>query len=256
MIYFLIIFVGIFAGVLGAFLGIGGGIIMLPATHLLMGFDTAKAVGTTLFAVIFTSVSGAYAHYRRGNVITKTAILTGTGGIIGVLIGSYIFKDYLSNNIRILEILLGILFLVMALKMGRESYREFRERNSNSVVGTRNTPAWAPVLLGFITGILTGILGLGGGFIMVPAMIWFFFMKPYEAVGTTLLAMLPIAALGGSLKVYHGFVDLPSGLILGIGTIIGTQLGINISRMINQVVIKIMFTCIFAYLAVNYLLIL
>ncbi|MDD4549348.1 MAG: sulfite exporter TauE/SafE family protein [Syntrophomonadaceae bacterium] len=256
MIYFYLTLTGILAGVLGALLGIGGGIIMLPATHFLLGFNTTEAVGTTLFAIMFTAASGALGHLKKGNVIVKYAALVGGGGLLGVIAGSYIFKDYLSGNIRMLEIMLGLLFLVMALRTGIESYRELRNRgqhNSNLDASGNKTPRGGLVLLGVFTGTLTGVLGLGGGFIMVPAMMWFFGVKTYEAVGTTLLAMFPIAVLGGILKLQQGFVDLSAGLLLGMGTIIGAMLGVYVSRMIKPVMIKVMFAFIFTYLAFNYL---
>lgn len=256
MVYFYLILTGILAGILGALLGVGGGIIMLPATHFLLEFNTVQAVGTTLFAVMFTAASGALGHLKKGNVNLKYAVLVGGGGLLGVLMGSYIFKDYLSSNIRTLEIMLGVLFLIMAFKMGIESFRELKNRGQykiNLESNSSKTPRGKLVLLGLFTGTLTGILGLGGGFIMVPAMMWFCRVKTYEAVGTTLLAMLPIAALGGILKLQQGFVDLSVGLLLGMGTIIGAVLGVYVSRMIKPVMIKVMFAFIFTYLALNYL---
>ncbi|NLG31935.1 MAG: sulfite exporter TauE/SafE family protein [Syntrophomonadaceae bacterium] len=253
--YVLTVVIGVAAGILGSLLGVGGGIIMLPATQLIIEMDPAMSIGTTLFAVIFASVSGAYGHFKNGNVVVNYALYTGLGGITGVLIGSYLFKNFLSNNTAVLQLLLGLLFAYMGFRMGRETIRQWH-KPAPPVAGQQaknGTNPWKLIALGLFTGTLTGILGIGGGFIMVPAMIWLFGASPFQAVGTTLLAMFPIAAFGGLIKVYHGFVNLPVGLILGLGTVIGAQVGVQMSRYVNQLVFKGVFSALFIYLAINYL---
>ena len=109
------------------------------------------------------------------------------------------------------------------------------------------------MLLGVIIGILTGVAGLGGGFLMVPAMIWLTGATPFQAVGTTLLAMFPTAAVGAFTKLSQGYVDLPVALLMGVGTIIGTQIGARTLHLINQRLFRIIFTILLCYLAINYL---
>jgi uncharacterized membrane protein YfcA len=77
---FLIVLIGAVTGVISAVLGVGGAVIMLPATQYLMGLDLVMSIGTTLFAVIFTSISGALGHLRRGNIKPRMAALLGTEG--------------------------------------------------------------------------------------------------------------------------------------------------------------------------------
>jgi uncharacterized membrane protein YfcA len=144
----------------------------------------------------------------------------------------------------------------MALRMGKESVSAWKTRNNknNDLPASKKMPDYMAIGVGLLTGTITGILGLGGGFLMVPALIWFFAVAPYEAVGTTLLAMVPIALFGGLAKVYHGYVDLTVGVLLGLGAIGGTQLGAYISTRIKPYVFKLFFTVIFSYLTINYLL--
>ncbi len=248
----LMVLTGILAGILSAILGIGGGIIMLPAIQLILQFDPATAVATTLLAVALTASSGALGHYRNGVVNLKSALLIGIGGIIGILNGSYIFKAYLSKNTDWIEILLGILFLIMAFRMLKDLYQEFRSREKRENYARLHSPVWL-VILGVIVGILAGMLGIGGGFIMVPAMMWLFGAQPLEAVGTTLLAMLPIALFGAIIKLGQGFVNLSAGLIIGVGSIFGAQIGVWISTHIRAFIFKILFVIIFFYFAFSYL---
>lgn len=253
--YIVALISGGLAGVVGALLGVSGGIIMLPVNQFILGFSPAIAVGTSLFAAIFTTTSGAYGHFRNGNVRVKSALLIGGGGLVGVLLGSYVFKAYLSHNTAILEMLLGLLFLSMAVRMGRETYREWRrgETKKPQQRALYEYQSLLLVLLGLLTGTMAGVFGIGGGFILVPALIWYFAAEPYEAVGTTLLAMLPYIAVGAMIKTGQNFVNLPCGLLLGLGAIIGAQLGVVISRNINPLFFKLIFTLLFLYLAGQYL---
>ena len=255
MTFLLSIIIGMLAGILGAILGIGGGIIMLPLSDLLLGFDSATVVGTTLFAVFFTAASGSYGHFKKGNVNVKSGLLVGIGGIIGLLPGSYLFKHHLSTNMELLESLLGFLFLFFALRIGYDFMQEWRgkpKREQEQTLEQKNS-LLKPILLGIITGMFSGVLGLGGGFIMVPGLLMLFAITPIQAVGTSLFAMMPISGIGGLIKLFQGFVNLPVGIFLGVGTIIGAQIGVYISGRIKPLGFKGLFTFLFLYLAFSYL---
>jgi len=241
------------AGLMGAILGIGGAIIMLPATELLLHLPTANAIGTTLFAVMFTAVSGAWGHYRQGNVNLAWSWRVGLGGVAGVLLGSYIFKEYLSSREQLLTLLLAVLFAFMAIRMARDTIREIKNSHQEQAQSEPQTPLWTMPLIGLVVGCLTGVLGLGGGFLIVPAMIWLYGASPYLAVGTTLLSIFPVTAVGAIAKLTQGFVVLPIALLMGVGTLIGVQLGVPVTRWIKPVVFKAVFTLLFIFLAVNYL---
>ena len=255
MTFLLSIIIGMLAGILGAILGIGGGIIMLPMSDLLLGFDSATVVGTTLFAVFFTAASASYGHFKKGNVNIKSGLLVGIGGIIGLLPGSYLFKHHLSTNMELLESLLGFLFLFFALRIGYDFMQEWRgkpKREQEQTLEQKNN-LLKPILLGIITGMLSGVLGIGGGFIMVPGLLMLFAISPIQAVGTSLFAMMPISGIGGLIKLFQGFVNLPVGIFLGVGTIIGAQIGVYISGRIKPLAFKGLFTFLFLYLAFSYL---
>ncbi|SHG83306.1 hypothetical protein SAMN02745221_01071 [Thermosyntropha lipolytica DSM 11003] len=248
-----VLVLGILAGIIGAVLGLGGGVIMLPASQIFLGLSTPVAIGTTLLAIVFTSFSGALGHYRAGNVKVKSGLYVALGGITGVLAGSYVFKYYLASRLAILESMLGVIFFIMAVKMALEAYDAFKNGVNGEDYRVRELPFYYLVLLGIITGSLTGLLGLGGGFIMVPAMMWMLGLKPQEAAATTLLAMLPVALTGGIIKLGHGFVDLRAALLMGTGTVIGAQIGVKVSGYVKVEVFKTCFAFIFAFLAFDYL---
>ncbi len=248
----LMVLTGVIAGILSAILGIGGGIIMLPAIQLVLKFDPATAVATTLLAVALTAFSGALGHYRNGVVNLRNAMFIGLGGVIGIINGSYIFAAYLTKDTDLIQLLLGILFLIMAFRMLKDLYQELTEAEVKAKEPKSSSPIWL-IVLGIIVGILAGMLGVGGGFLMVPAMMWLFGAEPLEAVGTTLLAMLPITLIGAFIKIGQGFVNLNAGLIIGIGSIFGAQLGVWVSTHIKAYIFKILFVIIFFYFAISYL---
>ncbi|HNX28394.1 MAG TPA: sulfite exporter TauE/SafE family protein [Syntrophomonadaceae bacterium] len=254
MTVLLSIIIGILAGILGAILGIGGGVIMLPMSGLLLGFEPAVAVGTTLFAVFFTAVSGAYGHYKNGNVRIKDGLLIGAGGVIGLLPASWLFKHYLSTDTELLEALLGLLFLFFTFRMAADLVKEWQGKSDpRGEIAQQQYNYIKPVLLGSITGAFSGILGIGGGFIMVPGLLLLIGSTPIQAVGTSLFAMIAISGIGGLIKLNQGFVVLPVGILLGAGTIIGAQIGVRISNRIRPVIFKGLFTLLFLCLAVTYL---
>lgn len=255
--YLILLAIGLVAGTLGSMVGLGGGIIMLPAIQLCVGFDLIISIGTTLFAVIFTSLSAAIGHYKAGHVRLISALTTGFGGICGVLMGSYIFKQYLSNSIIILKVILGIFFILMAYRLGRETYQEWFKSSVSKYSDTdsdRKESTAALLALGFFTGCLTGMMGIGGGFILTPGIMLICGVSPRVAVGTTMLAMLPLALSGGLIKLWQGYVNLPAGIILGMGTALGAQAGVYFSARISSTFLKALFTLIFTVLAIDYLL--
>jgi len=255
VIIFIILLIGLLAGCLGAIAGLGGGVIMLPGLQLLAGFDLSKAIGTTLFAVIFTSFSAAQGHYRAGNVRLRSAGYAALGGLIGVLLGSYVFSKYLSTSFTVLEVSLGIFFLFTAYRMGRDTYLAVSGKSDTAVdMNKSENESFAALFgLGFFTGSLTGMLGVGGGFIFTPGFMLIGGLSPQVAVGTTMLAMLPISLSGGLIKLYQGYVNLPAGIVLGLGTALGAQAGVWVSTRMSPTLLKAVFTILFALLAADYL---
>jgi uncharacterized membrane protein YfcA len=251
--YLLIILVGLVAGTLGAIIGVGGAVVMLPASEFLMNLSTVDSIGTTLFAVMFTALSGGWAHYRQGNVNVSWGLRVGLGGLLGVVLGSYLFKEYLSTQEHLLTLMLAVLFAFLTIRMAKDTWQEIKNRDSGQNQTSSKAPLWTMPIVGLVVGCLTGVLGLGGGFLIVPAMIWLYGAPPYLAVGTTLLAILPITAVGAFAKLSQGFVVLPIALLMGVGTLIGTQLGAPVTRFIKPAVFKGIFTMLFILLTISYL---
>jgi hypothetical protein len=257
----ILLLVGLAAGLLGGWIGTGGCSVMLPVLHFWLGFPAPIAVGTTLFAVIFTSISGGYGHFKKKNLDKRVTLWMGAAGILGVILGSWLFL-FLSDQSKLLGLIIGIVFLWPALRMvweGIEGYKKLRHGKIVSVPmqgqmpeSIEGHPAKLSVF-GFIVGILTGIVGLGGGYALVPGLIYLFGAPVYITMGTSLAIMVPLATVGGLIKLVQGFVFVSAGLLLGIGTIIGAQIGAATIKKFKPFHLKLIFGIYFLYVAAKFI---
>jgi len=246
----ILIVVGFLAGVLGGIIGTGGCSVMLPVLHFWMGYPAPIAVGTTLFAVIFTAISGGYGHLVRHNLDKRAVAWLGGIGIIGVLIGSWLFTK-LSNQSALLGLILGLLFLWPALRMIWEGIRHsgLPQKEGNKI----NASATGLGIFGLVVGLATGVAGLGGGYALVPGLIYLFGAPVYITMGTSLATMIPLAVVGGGLKLAGGFVDLTAGLLLAAGTVLGAQLGAAVIKRFKPTTLKLIFGLYFLYVSVKFI---
>ena len=237
--------IGIAAGLLGGLLGLGGGAIMLPVLDFWLGYSSPVAIGTTLFAVIFTVLSGAHGHMIRDNVDRKSSLKISIGGIIGILAGSAIFTMLL-DQVAILNLCMGLFFLIPGYMMSRDGVKR---QNESHLSGDQHSIAakygisdkhWLTGM-GFLVGLITGTLGLGGGFLLVPGMTYGIGMSVHLAVGTTMLAAVPITIAGSLVKLLQGFVIIPAAIALATGTVIGAQIGAALIKYFQAWVLKLIF---------------
>ncbi len=258
LLMIVLIVVGLAAGLLGGWIGTGGCSVMLPVLHFWLGFPASIAVGTTLFAVIFTAVSGGYGHFMRRNVDKRVALWMGGAGIIGVLLGSWLFT-FISSQSALLGCIIGIVFLWPAIRMSWEGITGFKKNQSAS--GTPAAPQSQSIkghpaklsIFGGGVGVLTGVVGLGGGYALVPGLIYLFGAAVYITMGTSLAIMVPMAIVGGSIKLAQGYVFLSAALLLAIGTIVGAQLGAATITKFKPNVLKLIFGVYFLYVAIKFI---
>ena len=250
MIISLIVF-GLLAGILGGFLGTGGCVIMLPALYFLYNYSLPMAIGTTITAVIITAASGSIAHIRIRNVDYRTTAIVAVSGGLGAAVGSLIFQ-YLTAELPILKMILGLAFLYVSIRMICEGLLRGRsvEKTGNVVPGT----ALSKTLIGFVIGVLTGIVGLGGGYALVPSFIYLLGSPVKIAVGTSLTSFISMAAISGGFKIIQGMVDVVAALSLGTGTAIGAQIGARLVPKVPAWLIKLVFGIVFLYISLKFIL--
>jgi hypothetical protein len=210
------------SGLIGLSLGLiggGGSIITVPVLVYVLGVNAHEAIGMSLAVVGGTSIIGSFLHFQRGTVQLKTGLLFGIFGIFGAFLGSPLSKLLSPEALLLTFALLMMLIAVLML----------RKKQATGAIETQpQAVLWKAVLSGFGVGILTGFLGVGGGFLIVPALIMFGGLPIKDAIGTSLLVIFLncLAGLIGHASQNH-FDWALTFLVMAMaasGTIIGTLL--------------------------------
>jgi len=250
MLYLIYLITGVLAGIMGGLLGTGGCALMMPVIRFGFHFDPAVAVGTTLTAVVFTAASGAIQHLRMKNVDVKTAARTGISGVAGVIIGSVVF-GYIKDYGALIDLIIGIAFIIVAIRMLFEGLtgKVPSSEQSSEVPGSNG----AKTILGSCIGFLTGIIGLGGGYALVPSYIYFLKSPVKIAIGTSMAAFVWMALVGSAFKIYQGVVNIPVAVTLGIGALVGAIIGAKLMARIKPQVLKALFGILFLYVSLKYI---
>ncbi len=245
---FLLLGMGGGVGFLSGMFGVGGGFLMTPLL-IFIGVPPAVAVASEANQVAAASVSGVIAHWRRGNVDFKMGFVMLLGGSLGSVIGVLLFR-YL-REIGQVELLISITYVVFLSIVGAmmviESVRAIiRSRSTGAARRRLHTHYWVhgwplrvrfqksklyisaipPFGLGLFVGILAAIMGVGGGFLLIPAMIYLLGMPTLMAIGTSLFQIIFVTSIATFLHaIANQTVDVLLALILLIGAVIGAQLG-------------------------------
>lgn len=251
MVYILYLITGLLAGVMGGLLGTGGCALIMPVIRFGFHFDPAIAVGTTLTAVVFTAGSGAVQHMRMKNVDKKTAMQVGISGVAGVIIGSVIF-GYIKQYGNVIDLIIGIAFIIVSARM---LYEGLLGKTPPPPAGTEMPGTVASKsVLGVFIGTLTGIIGLGGGYALVPSFLYFLRAPMKLAIGTSMAAFVWIALVGAAFKIYQGVVNIPVAITLGVGALIGAFFGAKLVAKIKPNILKALFGFLFLYVSLKYIL--
>ncbi|MHA1593315.1 MAG: sulfite exporter TauE/SafE family protein [Candidatus Baldrarchaeia archaeon] len=253
----ILVFVGLLAGMFGGLIGTGGCSIMLPILdfYIYGGKDTALAIGTTIFAVIFTTLSGAYGHLKIRNLDVKSTKWLASGGAMGAVVGSIMFW-YLKGQLIWLWLILGLVFILPSIRMiyeGALKKGPAKPSGESWLGGEIPGNPYNKTVFGFIIGLTTGLVGLGGGYALVPGLIYLFGAPVHVTMGTSLATMIPLAIISASFKAYSGDIDFGAGIALAIGTIIGAQIGARLIKRFSPWALKLIFGAYFLYVSIKYL---
>ncbi|NJE07598.1 sulfite exporter TauE/SafE family protein [Thermococcus sp. M39] len=237
--------VGVFIGILAALFGLGGGFLIVPTLNLL-GVEIHHAVGTSSAAVVFTSLSSALAYSRQKRVHYKAGLLLASTAIIGAYIGAWMTS--LLNPAQ-LKVIFGATLILVAIRIYRKKTAEPSEVRLEDV---KINYKFVPVG-GFFAGIASGLLGVGGGIINVPFLVWLG-MPIHYAVATSSFAIV-FTATSGAIKHYMmGNVEIQWLVLLVPGLIIGAQLGARIAKRTKASNLKKAFAVVLALLALRMIL--
>ncbi len=235
---------GFFAGVFGTMIGIGGGVIFVPVFLLVFHFTPQQAIGTSLAAVFFNALSGSISYLRQKRVDIKAgwkfAVATLPGTFLGAWLVQY-FTDY------ILELVFGFLLLAMALFIFLRREPDYRDKgknkNTRTIIDFRGevfeyTPREGlGITISFVVGIISSLLGLGGGIIHVPVLIYLLGFPVHIATATSHF-VLAISTFSGSIThlTLGNILFLPA-IIVAVSAIVGAQIGAMLSRRVKGLLI-------------------
>jgi uncharacterized protein len=222
---------------LGA-MGSGGSIITLPVLVYVAGVAPASAVAMSLAIVGATSAAGAYLHYREGNLHLKAAALLGTTGMAGAYLGTAFTRLVPAST---LMLIFAILMLVVGLAMFREVSKEMSPGRCRLI---------RCAAIGGVVGMLTGFLGVGGGFLIVPALVMFAGLNTKTAVGTSLAIIALNSASGLAGQIRYAQVDWPlAGLFIG-SSMLGMVVGLSLVRRASTATLSRAFASLLIVLAI------
>ncbi len=260
---FLLLGLGGLVGVLSGMFGVGGGFLMTPLLFFI-GIPPAVAVATEANQIVASSFSGVLAHLRRKTVDFKMGTVLMLGGLLGAAIGVVLFNHLKSlGQVDLLVKLCYVVFLgIIGGLMFFESLRAIR-RTSRNVAPPRKSRqrGWVqklplkmrfrtsglyisiipPLIVGVFVGILAAIMGVGGGFIMVPAMIYILGMPTKVVVGTSLYQIIFVTAFTTLLHATTNYtVDVALAVLLLVGGVIGAQIGTQIGTRLKAEQLRIL----------------
>ena len=253
----LLLGMGLIVGVLAGLFGIGGGFILTPAL-IFLGVPPAVAVGTGAAQVAASSVSGALAHWRRRNVDVKLGLVLLAGGLWGSFIGvnlQRVLKAAGQLDVFIAAVYvvmlgtIGSMMLIESLKTlrgiaagkpasvrraGQHGLIErlpFKLRFRTSKIYVSTIP---PLLIGAFVGLLTAIMGVGGGFLLIPALIYLLRLPTRLAMGTAAFQIIFVTGVTTILQAMNNFnVDLMLGAPLMLGGVTGAQIGVRLGEKLR-----------------------
>ncbi|WP_347754659.1 sulfite exporter TauE/SafE family protein [Agrococcus sp. ProA11] len=211
-----LVLIGLISGFLSGMFGIGGGIVIVPLLVMLAKFPRRLAAGTSLGAIVPSALVGVASYAAVGNVDWLVALILVIGSVIGAQIGAHLLHRLPVMAIRwafiaFLVVVAVSLFFVVPSRDGS--------------IALDVLPIIGLILLGFITGVLSGILGVGGGIVIVPMLILLFGQSDVVAKGTSLAMMIPTAISGTIGNLRRKNVDLLGAAIVGVAASVTTALG-------------------------------
>ena len=269
--FFILMCLGLVVGFLSGMFGVGGGFLMTPML-ILMGIPPAVAVASEANHILAASVSGFLAHMRRANVDFLMGFVLLVGGVIGSIIGVFLLKYLLSIGQE--KVFISLSYITILVFVGFWMLAESVNSLNKQSKGTRNKlheHIWLhglpfkikfrkshlyisilpPIFIGLLVGILSSIMGVGGGFILIPAMIYILGMPTQVVIGTSLLQIVFVTTVSTIMHSYiNQTVDVVLSSLLLIGAVIGAQIGTRTMVLLKGEQIRFLLAVIIIIVAI------
>jgi uncharacterized membrane protein YfcA len=234
-----IVVVGLLAGFLAGLFGVGGGILIVPGLVLTAHMAQRLAHGTSLAAVVPISLASLASYAAHGNVDWNVAVWLATGAVVGAVIGT-----------RLLHVLphrtLAIIFIVVLVA---SAVRLFVATDADGRGDLTVSGVLALLVVGLVTGILAGLLGVGGGIVLVPAMILLFDLEPVVAKGTSAAVIIAAALMGTWRNRANDNTDLRAAAVIGVSGIVTAAIGGTLADRMGDTLSNVLFATLLLIVA-------
>jgi len=254
---------GVVVGFLIGLFGVGGGFLLTPALKVIFGIPYPIAVGSSLAQIFINSSIAAFRHWRAGNVDLKLGIVLAAGAVVGTEAGVGILALLKRSatitisglSVSLVDLVLNLLFLVLLSTVAIFILLETARSSGTQEVDTKvsiwlrmirlrpligfprsgivSYSLWIPLLLSVLIGILIGLMGVGGGFVNFPLLIYVIGVPTHIAVGTGVFQVLLASGYGASRHVFLGNVEIVLVALLFVGSFVGIQLGVKTSQALG-----------------------
>lgn len=266
MEFLLLFLIALCAGMIGALVGLGGGAILIPAT-LFIGVNLGyienitpqTVVGLSVIMMIFTGLASTLTYVKSGMVDFKTGFIFFIGSIPGTMVGAWINKGL---DLPSFNLYFGILLIVLATILLVRDYlkpvkwfvehgmkRTYIDPNGKEHI--YGYPIWFAILLSFFVGCMSGLFGIGGGSMIVPAMLILFLFPPHVAVATSMFLVFLTSIVNSASHIYLGNVPWVYTVPVIIGAYIGAKIGANLTKKTNSKTLMVVLRLILLLLGIR-----
>lgn len=234
--------IGLLAGMLSGLFGVGGGTVIVPLLVLLLRFDQRLAAGTSLAAIVPTAAVGVISYAAHGSVGWIPALLLAAGAVVGAQIGTWLLPRVPVTALRwgFVAFLAAVIVSLFIVIPSREADLPLTWLTGGGLV-----------VLGVATGIVAGLIGVGGGVIVVPALMLLFGTSDLVAKGTSLLMMIPTAISGTVGNIRRRNVDLVGAALVGVAACTTTALGAWVATLVDPMLGNVLFAAFLVVIAVQ-----
>lgn len=241
-----VIIIGLITGTITSLIGASGVTVVVPALTILFSLNSHIAIGTSLLVDVITSIVVSISYIRHKNVKLQASIWITVGSILGAQLGSHwagiISDTSLSGIFAVMLIISGI----ATLRKKKTSYDESKGLHFKSKIAQTLTL----LLIGFIIGIISGLVGAGGGVMVLLTIIFILHYPMHEAVGTSTVIMAITACSSLIGYAQQGNVDYKYGLAIAIGAVIAGMIGSHIANKVNEAVLNKIVAWVFIFLGI------
>lgn len=236
--------VGIAAGLLSGVFGVGGGTIIVPALVIWLSMPQRLSAGTSVAAILPTAIVGAATYASQGNVDWIAAVCLAFGVIIGAQVGSHLLAKL---PVRALQWAFSGFLIVAVVSLW------FVVPQRDDVIQLGIIPGILLALTGFATGVISGVIGIGGGAIVVPVLMFFFGASDLIAKGTSLLMMIPGSISGTLGNLRRGNIDVRAAVTVGLSASAAVPLGAFVAAWVDPFWGNVAFSAYLAYVVIQML---